>query len=93
MVLGPSVRLLLSRYAINPNEVMSTGPHKVLLKSDVLKHLESGINSKSSTFKQKLEGKRGEITFVVDEITARSIYNTKPISEEEIETINGGGFA
>lgn len=104
MALGPSVKLLLSRYAIDPNKITSTGPHKVLLKSDVLTYISSGANStqansssSSSNFDQKPQrtltdgqsvGKRNEVTFFMDEVTARSIYNFKLVSEEEIDTIN-----
>lgn len=37
--MGPSVRLLLSKYLIDPKKVNSTGPHRTILKSDVLTYV------------------------------------------------------
>lgn len=39
LAMGPSVRNLLRQYQLNPNQIVSTGPHQTLIKSDVLAHL------------------------------------------------------
>lgn len=97
MALGPSVKLLLSRHAIDPKTIPSTGPHKILLKSDVLSFLSSkskGIGKNiliEESFSRIGVGKRGEVTVVIDEQSARKILARKPVSEEEIEIVNSGG--
>lgn len=47
--MGPSVRLLLSQYAIDPNKITSTGPHKTLLKYDVLSYITENKPQVSNT--------------------------------------------
>lgn len=37
--MAPTVRALLSQYQIDPTRIASTGPHQILLKSDVLNYI------------------------------------------------------
>lgn len=41
LAMGPSVRNLLSHYNLDPSHIVSTGPHQILLKSDVLGYISS----------------------------------------------------
>ncbi len=41
-MLGPAVRNLLEKYGISPNEITGTGPRGMLLKGDVLSHIQKG---------------------------------------------------
>lgn len=38
--MGPSVRNLLAHYKLDPSQIVSTGPHRTLLKSDVLSFID-----------------------------------------------------
>ena len=38
--MGPAVRGLLERYNLSSSKVLASGPHGLLLKGDVLNHIE-----------------------------------------------------
>lgn len=38
--MGPTVKNLLHQYRIDPNSITSTGPHRTILKSDVLNYID-----------------------------------------------------
>ena len=40
--LGPAVRNLLERYGLSLNQIQGTGPRGLLLKGDVLSHIQKG---------------------------------------------------
>lgn len=59
--MGPSVRNLLAHYKLDPSQIVSTGPHRTLLKSDVLsfidqKNLQPGQGCSPTSRQQMLAG-------------------------------------
>ncbi|EFX90186.1 hypothetical protein DAPPUDRAFT_299977 [Daphnia pulex] len=40
MIMGPAVRGLLQRYGLSPNNILVSGPRGLLLKGDVLQHIQ-----------------------------------------------------
>lgn len=39
LAMGPSVKNLLAQYNLDPKQIVSTGPHQILLKGDVLSYI------------------------------------------------------
>lgn len=81
--MGPSVRNLLAHYKLDPSQIVSTGPHRTLLKSDVLsfmnqKNLQPGQGS-------SLPSKRQAIAHALPK------YARKHLTQLEIDVINNGG--
>lgn len=69
-IMGPSVRNLLQHYAISPEEIKGTGPRNILLKSDVLSHIEKNNLTPQVIEKQKSQ----ESTKPVSKTTATQSY-------------------
>lgn len=68
MAMGPCVRNLLSHYCLDPGSINSTGPHQVILKSDVITYINQNqlqpakagqslgsANATKTTFKTNLD--------------------------------------
>jgi pyruvate dehydrogenase complex dihydrolipoamide acetyltransferase long form len=52
--IGPAARTLLEQYGIEPSKIQGTGPHGVVMKSDVQKYIESNqLKVKSRTEETK----------------------------------------
>lgn len=51
--MGPSVKNLLTQYNLDPRQIVSTGPHQILLKSDVLSYIRQKnlVQSRGTTQK------------------------------------------
>lgn len=106
LAMGPSVRNLLSRYQLDPAQITSTGPHKTLLKSDVLsfvnqKNLASKIVattssqrlSKVSSGAAPTQSNHKTTTLEVSDLSmVKSKYARKSPTQYEIDMINSGGL-
>lgn len=103
--MGPSVRNLLSQYKLDPSQIASTGPHQTLLKGDVLSYLsQRSDNLAASTTNPSPTTPKSSIS-APKPITSRSTNSTQyisqtsryyprtPLSQWEIDVINGGGAA
>lgn len=77
--MGPSVRNLLMKYQLDPSTITSTGPHKILLKSDVLDYIgrKSSTPQSLSSSVQDLAQKNNLSSSTVAIFSQKSSYNTK----------------
>ncbi|KAH9328325.1 hypothetical protein KI387_000433, partial [Taxus chinensis] len=56
---GPSVRRLLTEFELDPSSLKATGPHRTLLKGDVLAAIKNGADLKKSSDVPKLKKPMG----------------------------------
>lgn len=97
--MGPSVRNLLSQYKIEASQVVSTGPHQTLLKSDVLsyinqRNLAPQLNHQAhkntqSSMSATIAGARLQDRAIT---STHMKYRRRQLEPLEIEVINNGGF-
>jgi pyruvate/2-oxoglutarate dehydrogenase complex dihydrolipoamide acyltransferase (E2) component len=99
--MGPSVRNLLSQYNLDPSQITSTGPYQTLLKADVLNYLNqrtthatnppsSSTGTKSTLSAPKPATSRSSST---EHIISAKYHHRTPLTQWEIDVINGGGVA
>lgn len=53
LAMGPTVRTLLHHYQIDPSKVNSSGPHKTILKHDVLSYINQNHLAPASSNQQR----------------------------------------
>lgn len=106
LAMGPSVRNLLSHYRLDPKQIASTGPHKILLKSDVLDYISQknltpqAAKSHSSAIQQSsirpaatMVSSSAQTRLVVNEVSKSATkYRRRSLDPLEIEVINSGGL-
>lgn len=104
--MGPSVKNLLAQYKIDPNGIKSTGPHQILIKSDVLNYIDqmnlkpmSQVDHNPSNTRlvqptsQASSSGSSKVTLLrtSDMIAIKSRYRRNYPSQLEIDVINNGG--
>lgn len=94
LAMGPSVRNLLSQYKLDPSQITSTGPHKTLLKSDVLAYINQQQHEKQQQSQQPKAPAQSNIfrPKVNQEPLLSKRYSRKYPTQLEIDVINNGGL-
>lgn len=103
--MGPSVRNLLTHYRLDPNQIASTGPHRILLKSDVLNYIsQKNLAPQNASTTPNLQTSARQATTMVSTVnirpsvseishtTIREKYPRRQLDPIEIEVINSGGI-
>ena len=106
--MGPSVRNLLNQYKLDPSQIVSTGPHQILLKNDVLSFLNQRgrDNGQAGTSQQQnaspatwsssqpsvLSAEKPLKRQASQLTNTSSVYSRRTMSQLEIDVINSGGL-
>lgn len=106
--MGPSVRHLINQYNLDPNEIPNSGPHQILLKSDVLSYINKrkverqyDIRASNTVFgprpvnqqqQQQQQHPHRQAIKYTADEIAKARYVRRTLDPIEIEVINSGGL-
>lgn len=90
--LGPSARNLISHYRLDTSQIVSTGPHHTILKSDVLNFINlQAVSQKASAAAATTTNYSTKKSYHPLQQAFANKYSRQLPCQFEIDVINSGG--